>query len=379
MPNVRNRLGSIPEQVIEPNACGKRRYEYTSDVAPDNSMKYIVSYFILMLAGALYAQPESARPEMDAIAGQRMNAQEAGELESLVAQHPEDLTGRTKLLGHYFMARFTSAEARQKDLEQVLWIIRNRPESKIAGSPFSGIDAISDREGYNEARQMWLKQTEVHPKNATILGNAAKFCLINDRKMAENLLKEAQTIEPTNLQWPDQLGHLYSWGSNKDDATQALMEFEKAQAADPEATSKFARLDELAKSAFAAGEIEKASRYATDLLAQAQKYPHDWNYGNVIHHGNNVLGRVALKQGDVKEADQYLLKAGETPGSPQLQSFGPNMSLAKDLLEAGEKDTVLRYFELCRKFWGMGAKNLNTWADEVKAGKIPSFGANLTY
>ncbi|HEV3240561.1 MAG TPA: RNA polymerase subunit sigma-24, partial [Casimicrobiaceae bacterium] len=79
------------------------------------------------------------------------------------------------------------------------------------------------------------------------------------------------------------------------------------------------------------------------------------------------------------DAKQFLLKAGATRGSPQLDSFGPNMSLAKDLLEKGERDTVLQYFELCRKFWKLDYGNLDRWAQEVGAGKIPEFGANLVY
>jgi tetratricopeptide (TPR) repeat protein len=162
-------------------------------------------------------------------------------------------------------------------------------------------------------------------------------------------------------------------------AAKSLEEYEKAQSTDTSELSRFHRLDALAKSAFAAREINKASQYANELLEAAQKYPKDWNYGNAIHHGNNVLGCVALKQGDVKQADEYLLKAGQTPGSPTLDSFGPNMSLAKELLEKGEKETVLQYFELCRKFWGMGGENLDNWTKEVNAGKVPHFGANLIY
>jgi hypothetical protein len=102
-------------------------------------------------------------------------------------------------------------------------------------------------------------------------------------------------------------------------------------------------------------------------------------YGNAIHDGNSVLGRAALKQGDIKKAARYLLDAGKTQGSPQLNSFGPNMSLAKELLEKGEKNAVLQYFEFCRKFWSMGGEDLDNWTKEVKAGKVPDFGANLSY
>ncbi len=55
------------------------------------------------------------------------------------------------------------------------------------------------------------------------------------------------------------------------------------------------------------------------------------------------------------------------------------MSLAKDLLERGERETVLQYFELCRKFWQMGHDQLDQWTKDVNAGRIPDFGANLIY
>jgi hypothetical protein len=90
-----------------------------------------------------------------------------------------------------------------------------------------------------------------------------------------------------------------------------------------------------------------------------------------------VLGRVALKQKHVKLADEYLLKAGQVSGSPQLSSFGPNMSLANELLKAGHKAVVLQYFELCYKFWDMGRDKLEEWIKQVKAGKTPQFGPQL--
>jgi hypothetical protein len=55
------------------------------------------------------------------------------------------------------------------------------------------------------------------------------------------------------------------------------------------------------------------------------------------------------------------------------------MSLAKDLLEKGERNVVLEHFELCRKFWKMDRGRLDQWSQDVKAGKIPDFGANLVY
>jgi hypothetical protein len=141
----------------------------------------------------------------------------------------------------------------------------------------------------------------------------------------------------------------------------------------------FDELPDLAKRAFEAGEIDKAESCAQQLLKMAPDYPKTWNYGNAIFDGNVILGRVALQRGHVKEADRYLLVAGATPGSPQLDSFGPSMKLARDLLAKGQTDVVVQFFELCRHFWEMGASQLDQWSAEVRQGKTPFFGSNLNY
>ena len=56
-----------------------------------------------------------------------------------------------------------------------------------------------------------------------------------------------------------------------------------------------------------------------------------------------------------------------------LVSFGPNMDLAKGLLEKGERETVLRYFELCSGFWKDPRALLDPWKDTVKRGEVPDF------
>lgn len=61
-----------------------------------------------------------------------------------------------------------------------------------------------------------------------------------------------------------------------------------------------------------------------------------------------------------------LLASAQMPGSPTLNSFGPNVSLAKDLLTEGERDTVLQFFTLCRSFWKMDRGKLDAWTATVK-------------
>jgi hypothetical protein len=113
-----------------------------------------------------------------------------------------------------------------------------------------------------------------------------------------------------------------------------------------------------------------------------------WDYGNVVFAANELLGRVALREGKLEAARSYLRTAGRAPGSPQLNSFGPKLVFARELLEHGDpadRDTVLGFLDDIAHFWAHPLpgnanaqrvaddhlKQLETWRQEVRAGKIP--------
>jgi hypothetical protein len=134
-----------------------------------------------------------------------------------------------------------------------------------------------------------------------------------------------------------------------------------------------------AERALGRNQLDDAASLAAELLSLAEQFSADWYYGNAVHYGHLVLGEVALARGDQSGAAPELLAAGHTPGSPQLNSFGPNMRLAKALLQAGERASVLEYLQSCESFWAMGYRQLQGWAELVRTGGTPDFGANLVY
>ncbi len=152
-----------------------------------------------------------------------------------------------------------------------------------------------------------------------------------------------------------------------------------AAAANPDPASGFYAATDATQKAFKAGKLETAETLAKDLLSQAEKWEKNWNYGNAVHFGNLVLGHVALKRGKTADAKAYLLKAGKISGSPQLNTFGPNMLLASELLAKGEKDVVLEYLELTRAFWSPDLSKIDEWKPIIEGGKFPDFGPNLRY
>ena len=317
------------------------------------------------------------------MAGGRLRPEDAKTLEAKLAKQPDDMTVRSELLEYYFMKEYSSPEAQAAHHQHVFWIIKNHPDAPIAGLPYSSLDRILDGDAYEQGKKLWLEQTKAKSTNLAVIGNAAEYFQLHDRDLAEKLLKQAQKAEPKNPGWSDRLGQLYildligQSGTNM--AAKALAEFERAQTLTIPAVLGAPRLVNLSKAAFAAGDLDKARKYATELLGPGMKWSGGGNAGDACFQGNTVLGRIALREGKMDEAKKCLLAAGQTKGSPVLGSFGPNMSLARDLAEKGETDVVIQFFDLCRKFWSGGTERLDKWTKDVKAGVPPDFGTNLAY
>jgi predicted Zn-dependent protease len=306
------------------------------------------------------------------IAETEINPEEVSYYENLLKSNPTDFESRSKLLTFYFTAHDDPVAQRAR-IDHIFWVIANRPESEIAGMPYCMLNPISEGSSYNEAKKLWMQQIEKYPKNTAVLANAAQYLLLYDRNEAEKILIDLQAMEPTNPEWYDQLSQLYSLetihandDSGRSSAIKALNQKERAFSLLKTEDEKFYALSDLATLAFEAGMIEKAEAHAKQLLNSAKSFPDDWNYGNAIHDANTVLGRIALKRDDVSKAEQHLLTSARIAGSPQLNSFGPSMDLARELLEKGRAKVVAEYLEECKKFWEMGQKNLDYWINDIR-------------
>ena len=316
-------------------------------------------------------------------AGRNLTPEKAESLEAELDRDPENLFARAELVG-YYARLFRDRSARTRRHEHVLWLIENAPETNVLDSSEAMITRGLYSATYGEATRLWTEHLERHPNNLAILKNAAQFHTLGDRTTAIQLLERAQALDDLNPSWAKELGHLHSLdmqsASGSADVTaavRALAQFERAYELSNE-RQRDGLLEGLGKAALTAGEVEKAREYAESMLSRSSR---GWNRGTLVHHGHLTLGRIALAEGRLQEAKNRLLSAGGTPGAPTLNSFGPNMALAKELVELGEREIVLEYFELCSKFWDTDhAKDkLRRWSEQVTSGRIPDFGANLIY
>jgi hypothetical protein len=333
-----------------------------------------------------------AIPQADSPAfGGKTTAKDAAALEEGLRTKPDNQAARENLIDYYFREAITARtsepeEAREK---HVFWLIEHHPESEFAGSPEAGIlptGSTGSIEGYQRGKQLWLEAVDQHSDDAAVLRNAAQFLNLFEAKVARNLLEKALALKPNDTEASSLLARSYERermlaGSpdEKEALSRKAVSVRERGLEGADAEERFYELGDLATSTYEAGDTVKAQQYAFELLASADGFKKNWNYGNAVHKGNIVLGRVALGRGDMAGAKEHLLAAGQTPGSPQLNSFGPNMVLAKELLEKGEREVVLAYLDSCAKFWKMGGDQLQSWMATIKGGGVPEFGGNLLY
>lgn len=142
--------------------------------------------------------------------------------------------------------------------------------------------------------------------------------------------------------------------------------------------------------AFKSSNPASARPLAVEFLSSVSTIPCDWNYGNAIHNANSVLGLLALHEGKKAEALTFLKASSMSPGSPQLNSYGPSLMLAHELANAGEYDAVAQYVQNIGKFWNPDDTRaialllpffkdpdlISTWLKKLQRHDVPDFGMN---
>ncbi len=135
--------------------------------------------------------------------------------------------------------------------------------------------------------------------------------------------------------------------------------------------ARFYELADLIEAAYKGGNYGQVEKLASEYLALAKTYRCNWSHGNAIHDANRFLGLVSIRNGNIEEAAEYLLQAGKSTGSPQLNTFGPRLDLANELLKQGKRDAVAAYLDAIQSFWKMNGGLIEEWSISIRKGETP--------
>jgi hypothetical protein len=95
--------------------------------------------------------------------------------------------------------------------------------------------------------------------------------------------------------------------------------------------------------------------------------------GDAIYTANLILSQTALDKNDLPGAKRYLMEAAATTGANTIAQNGLETSVARNLLQRGERDIVLEYLNRGRTLWPQGAQFITRWEGQIKAGRMPNF------
>ncbi len=318
-----------------------------------------------------------------------LNVQQVAELEKRLEDDPEDLEARELLMRYYMVEALRSDDYVAPHLKHLIWLIESHPDSALLSTSVCRLNFAEYNLNYRIVVDLWIQQVTKYPENPAVLGNAAYNLLTgfpsrSDAVIARKWLLTAEKLEPYNPAWKNLLGDYHrhlSMGKKDQKAKEsslklAMRYYREEYDLTTDDTDKAFLLENMVECAFEAGDFIATDQYARALLEAAFLFEQErwkWNYGNAIHNGHIYLGKIALIHGDKDGALRHLQDAAKTPGSPQLNSYGPDKTLASSLLEVGENDAVLEYFRACANFWKMEMGRLTYWIDAIKNGQVIDF------
>ena len=141
----------------------------------------------------------------------QMTAEQAAALEQELATNPENETARGRLLEYYTINEMCaqvnrsglapSSECRDRDVQTasrrlalILWLIDHHPESDLLKMAI--IFPQFDPNGYEDVRNHWLTQVNLHPNDARVLLNAVGILATGDTRKKIDLLQRARKLDP---------------------------------------------------------------------------------------------------------------------------------------------------------------------------------------
>jgi hypothetical protein len=302
---------------------------------------------------------------------------------SLLRKDPSDLGALHVLLHFYCTAQYRSESYRTSRNTLILQLIECMPDVPQSAAIPMKLDPHEDGDVFDQAKALWLNQVDTHPEDVRILGNASIFFQAVDDVMAGKLLRKCKELEPGNSRWSLQLGQLYSHQgdpeqpeSHVDWGLMSLVELETAWKSGSDSDHRFCALMQLPRVALQANEIEKACRYAEELLSAASNLQHLGMQIMGDREANTILGWHALRNDNFDEAKARLFSA-RTPVGPYLTScfcfMDPLLKLVGWMLYRDQRQAVLEYLRreqaLVPEFRG----RLMKWASDIEQGVTPDF------
>ena len=115
-----------------------------------------------------------------------------------------------------------------------------------------------------------------------------------------------------------------------------------------------------------AGDYAGAQSAASELLERSDATVPDWEPDDFRQRAHTLLGFIALRLGDLDQAERELRLSAEVAETPVLGSFGPDLGLMWELLRRGRPEGAIFFAQQFGEFWsGPGRRSLDVDASDL--------------
>jgi len=138
--------------------------------------------------------------------------------------------------------------------------------------------------------------------------------------------------------------------------------------------SEYLRASFKLRDALRSGDVAAAEALAPGVLLETQRRGGIQSGSSLesenLYYVYDALGRSALQRNDFDAAQKDLILSATTVGGPHLDTWGPNLTLAKALLDLGYKETVVAFLTSCKAFWPN--PKVDGWISQIRQGQTPT-------
>lgn len=297
--------------------------------------------------------------------GKELNAEQVEWLKKTLSEDAHDLISRLELFGYYQYKQGSDGEARAAWFEQLVALIDSYPgESGYVATIVMNSSGKLTAEEFNQVADLWQKKIADSPNDGTIYGNAGSFLIWRDLETASSLLEKAQELEPGNVRWPAHLAlfNFMAFQKGSEDKREVFASRtikNSRRSVELGSPTPWLDLEHIALCALYLKDFDTVKEAAEKLASLNIHIAH-------TQSANAFLGLAALEQNDIAQAKQLLLKREDG-----YLSQGHFWRLAKALLDAGEKQTVLETIELYSD--KLSKSTIDRWKDDIAGGGSPDF------
>lgn len=297
-----------------------------------------------------------------------LTAREIAALEAKLKTKPDDSEARIRLV-NYYAERETAADKKSLQRHR-LALIENNAQSDYSLPLGLWTEDDWQTPEYLQLKNAWLKRISLDKQNKRVRFNAAYF-LSGEKALAEKILLDGKILAPADSDYPAELVEFYensmsvNYGESEEtrlnkrlavlkkiiaEAQTALGLLKKSEDAETVADEIRKMLVASAKYALETGDLALAKKSAEEIITESGE-PQSLTSGfgdsgiESFQIANSVLGRIALRAGNVEKAREYLMNAillidDESNIHPKLDA----PFLEEMLVRNGSKN-VLEYLE----------------------------------